>query len=187
MSLRAALALAAVAAVTVPAFAAGLPFQRPVTRTPVPLPQCRPDPGIVSLTVKKLGPPVPGRTNEIVVSYIVRNFGTQWHDVSGRAGMAILTIQDGTGRTSTAQQYFPRDAAPGAIMVSSMGYRFFANFGSDEFVGHIALSLRYDPDDAGDGNPCNNDNSLGNNELRIGGSELTGFMSGAAPSRTFTP
>jgi hypothetical protein len=149
--------------------------------------QCRPDPAIVSITLTKLGPTHPGRATEITISYVVRNLGTQWHDTSGRAGMAILTVQDGSGRTNTAQQYFPRDTAPGAIMISSMPYRSITNFGSDEFVGYVAVSLRYDPDDSTDGNPCNDDNNMGNNEFRISGSNLTGFMFGSASSRTFTP
>ena len=149
--------------------------------------QCRPDPGIVSITLSKLGPTHPGRANEITISYIVRNFGTQWRDTSGKAGMAILTVQDGSGHTNTGQQYLPRDAAPSAIMISSMPYRTLSNFGSDEFVGYVAVSLRYDPDDSRDGNPCNDDNNIGNNELRIGGSDLTSFLFGSASSKTFTP
>ena len=193
MTIRAAVVLAVIAAVGVPAHAAGAsmtPFQRPghLINTPSnnPMLQCRPDPGIVSITLTKLGPSHPGRATEITISYVVRNFGTQWHDASGKAGMAILTVQDGSGRTNTAQQYFPRDAAPGAIMISSKPYRSISNFGSDEFVGYVAVSLRYDPDDSSDGNPCNDDNNLGNNELRIGDGDLTGFMLGAASSRTFT-
>ena len=193
MTIRVAVVLAAIAAVGVPADAAGnsnTPFQRsvPVIRTPsnIPMLQCRPDPGIVSITLNKLGPTHPGRANEITISYTVRNFGTQWRDTSGKAGMALLTVQDGSGHSNTAQQYFPRDAAPGAIMIASMPYRTFSNFGSDEFVGFVAVSLRYDPDDSSDGNPCNDDNNIANNEFRIGGSNLTSFLFGSVSSKTFT-
>jgi len=185
----------AVSALAVGAFAAGgfpaLPQSARPNIGPAPngpVLRCMPDPAIVGVTLAKAGYR-PGHLDQptlITVSFLVKNLGTQWHD-NGNAGAAVITVQNASGTGFGDRQYFPRDAPSGAVMVSYYPHRISANFGSDEFVGYIDVALQYDPDDAGDGNPCNDDRNVANNHVRIGGNALAGFLHGAATTQTYTP
>jgi len=149
-------------------------------------PICKPDPAVISITLAKQ--PLPAgmhRVGMITLTYLVKNLGSQWHDDGGRAGKATLTTQNGTGTVNSVGLAFPRDAGPGAVMLSPPPYRVPGSFGADEFVGYIDVSLAYDPDDASDGNPCNDDNNVRNNTFRISGAALTDFLTGTPLTRTF--
>lgn len=142
---------------------------------------CQVDPGVAGVTLTK-----GSRRGQVSVSYEIVNQGrSAWSSGPRQQGVHLSAHNGNTGRTYRNHQAMPGSAAAGGTMLRFSSPYINNAFDDFEFGGHVDVSISYDPDIYIDGNPCNDDSSTANNQVRIENAEILAFMRGSATSRTF--
>ena len=138
-------------------------------RPPTP---CRVDPAITRVTLRKNGAP-----NRVQVAIEVVNRGPGTWSSSRGQGVASWEVRNGsTGRVQSGSDVLATSARAGGRLLSRTSPVYSDAFDTFEFSGSVTVRLAYDPDIAIDGNTCNDDTNMSNNQVTISPAQISAFM-----------